>query len=575
MPHRMLTLLALLALLSTGAAQQFGRLLPSDSFLALGMQDIANHEAKVRVFLDELERQGVLSALSALFPNDGLESSLELEGELPPELEGVGLLDLLGQEAWVAVSASSFSPLPSVTLLTRTAPKATAAIGRLIAGAASEQQVQALAEGDVTFYQAQLDTEDFPNLVAYAQVNDVLTLSTNPDTLRGVLRRLAGSGEPNLASSEGYASTFGRLGSGNFYLYLDYAAIAALVTPLGQGLGLDKLVSRLGTALDTAGTAASVVRITATGFSSEGAQALNSSSNDPDLLSLLSNPNPVSREALAFAPATALSFAAIRTDLTGWWDYLNDLTSSTLDLEGDLLNSLIELLGIDLRSTFFDWAGSQVATISTGAAAVVEPGVAVNNLLGETVYLIETTDPAAAQAGLDQLLAAVGEGVAAFSDPSGGAGNLSISTRDMAGVKVTRIAVIPGMTLSYAVADNFALIATSANSIDAVLSAFASGVSLRPTLAPLLDEVPSDARSFTLADTRATLENAALQLTSQLQLTAGLGGASNLDFDAVMEASQALERYLLFVASRLGGSLSYSQVKDDIIFTFNRTEISW
>ncbi len=574
MPHRMLTLLALLALLSTGVTQQLGRLLPSDSFLALGMQDLASHEVKVRVFLDELERQGVLSALSALFPNDGLESSLELEGELPPELEGVGPLDLLGQEAWVAVSASFFSPLPSVTLLTRTAPKATAAIGQLIAGTASEQQVQALTEGDVTFYQAQLDTADFPNLVAYAQVNDVLTLSTNPDTLRGVLRRLAGSGEPNFVSNEGYASTFGRLGSGNFYLYLDYAAIAALVTPLGQGLGLDKLVSRLGTALDTAGTAASVVRITATGFSSEGAQALNSSSNDPDLFSLLSNPNPVSREALAFAPATALSFAAIRTDLTSWWDYLNDLTSSTLDLGGDL-DSLIELLGIDLRSTFFDWAGSQVATISTGAAAVVEPGVAVNNLLGETVYLIETTDPAAAQAGLDQLLAAVGEGVAAFSDPSGGAGNLSISTRDMAGVEVTRIAVTPGMTLSYAVADNFALIATSDDSIDAVLSAFASGASLQPTLAPLLDEVPSDARSFTLADTRATLENAALQLTSQLQLTAGLGGASNLDFDAVMEASQALERYLLFVASKLGGSVSYSQVKDDVIFTFNRTEVSW
>ena len=572
MLRKMLTLLALLALLSTGATQQFARLLPSDSFLALGMQDIASHEAKARVFLEEFERQGVLSALSALFPN--VESSLELEGELPPELEGVGLLDLLGQEAWVAVSASSFSPLPSVTLLTRTAPKATAAIGLLIAGAASEQQVQALTEGDVTFYQAQLDTEDFPNLVAYAQANDVLTLSTNPDTLRGVLRRLAGSEEPNLASNEGYASTFGRLGSGNFYLYLDYAAIAALVTPLGQGLGLDKLVSRLGTALSTAGTDASVVRITATGFSSEGTQALNSSSNDPDLFSLLSNPNPVSREALAFAPTTALSFAAIRTDLTGWWDYLNDLTSSTLDLGGDL-DSQIELLGIDLRSTFFDWAGSQVAIISTGAAAVVEPGVAVNNLLGETVYLIETTDPAAAQTGLDRLLAAVGEGVAAFSDPSGGAGNLSISTRDMARVEVTRIAVTPGMTLSYAVADNFALIATSDDSIDAVLSAFASGTSLQPTLAPLLAEVPSDARSFTLADTRATLENAALQLTSQLQLTAGLGGASNLDFDAVMEASQALERYLLFVASQLGGSVSYSQVKNDIIFTFNRTEVSW
>ena len=216
-----------------------------------------------------------------------------------------------------------------------------------------------------------------------------------------------------------------------------------------------------------------------------------------------------------------------------------------------------------------------MAVISTGAAAVVEPGVAVNNLLGETVYLIGTTDPAAAQAGLDQLLAAVGAGVAAFSDPFGGAGNLSISTRDMAGVKVTRIAVTSGMTLSYAVADNFALIATSDDSIDAVLSAFASGASLRPTLAPLLDEIPSDARSFTLADTRATLENAAFQLTSQLQLTAGLGGASNLDFDAVMEASQALERYLLFVASRLVGSLSYSQVKDDVIFTFNRTEVSW
>jgi hypothetical protein len=574
--RKLLTLIALLAPLYSGTAQNLGHLLPPDSFVVLGTKNLEDHSTRLQVFIDEFQRQNVLSALMVLFPDESGTLPNQSDNLIPLDYAGLTLLDLLGQEAWVGLSASSFSLLPAITLVSRTAPNATAVFGQQIAEAASTPGVTTLTEGDFIFYQTEIDRDGFPGVVVYAQVGDVLLLGTNPDNVRGALRRLAGSEEPSFITTDIYNNTLGRLGTGNFSGYLDLSTVARLGKRFGLGFGLDDLVKRVSAAIDTSGTLAVMLQITPHGLLAAGAQTLNPSGDDAELFRLLSDPTPVPREALAYIPETAWAVTLSQINLPGWWNWLNGLVASTPDLGGDLDTLLFMFLGLDLRTAFLDWSGPQVATITMGTGDVIEPGKTNLNLLGETVYLVETVNRKAAQVGLNQLLVSLADGIAAFADPSGGDGNSSATSRDVAGIKVTSVTAMPGVKISFAIAGNFAVIATNDASMDAVLETFSTGnASLRPALSTLMSEVPDHVRSVNLIDTGETLELIAEDLPSQLQLMAGLGGADNLDFNAVRTAVQTIENYLNFISYRLGGSVVYRQVKDGVILTFGKNEVSW
>ena len=94
-----------------------------------------------------------------------------------------------------------------------------------------------------------------------------------------------------------------------------------------------------------------------------------------------------------------------------------------------------------------------------------------SNLLGDSVYIIEVADEAAAQTGLSNLLQTISTIVAGFADPSGGAGNASSAVTDIAGVEATTLTITEGISLSYAVTDGHAFIGTSpeAEALTAVL----------------------------------------------------------------------------------------------------------
>ena len=156
----------------------------------------------------------------------------------PPEVGALASLDVLGQEAWIALSASSFSPLPAATLITQLTPEALEQVTPLLEQANAQENPESFTEGDYTFYQLPIEDADPIQVIAYAQADDLLMLSTNPDVLRGVLRRLGGADEPNFANSEGYSQTLSSLDSGTFYGYLDYVGIAAAAEPLLAGLRL-------------------------------------------------------------------------------------------------------------------------------------------------------------------------------------------------------------------------------------------------------------------------------------------------------------------------------------------------
>lgn len=568
MRMRILAVLLTLLLAGAGLAQQLAPLLPAETVLALGMEDLAAVADELERFRAEFERLDVAGALTVAFGMDAEELA-----ELPEAVAELGALELLGQEAWLVVSASAFNPLPAVTLVTRLSAAAQAAVAERLADVPPGAEL--LSESGFPFYQLRLEDDALLPVVAYAQAQNLLLLSSNPDTLRGLLRRLGGASEPNFTSSAGYQATLGRLSPGHFYGYLDYAQIAAVARPLALGLGVDGLVTRLAQALTTAGAGGGVLRLTPSGLEQESRQAVNPQGEDLALYLLLTDGGPASRDSLRFAPRNALSYSVGATDLRGWWDYLNDVARSVPELGGSL-DQLLVSFGLDLRRTLFDWTGPEVATVVTGFGEVLEPGLPAENLLGENVFLLAATDEAAARRGLAQLLQTVSQTVAAFGDPFG-TGVPTTSSEVIADVTVTHYDVTAGISLSYAVSGGYALIATSRSAMRAVLDTLAGApdLSTQASFQALSALVPAEAYGLSFTDSRASLEATARQIRSQVQLAAGLTGGAGLDFAAIDRAAGVLEQFVLFIASRLGSSIGYDERSPEGTYSYSFTEVSW
>ncbi len=574
------------------AAQDLAELLPEETFLALGMQDLAGASAQLEDFSAEFERLEVMDALTALSAgrnensmsggtgsggaaSGGMESGgagLSAAGmdDLPEParraLEALGSLEVLGEEAWIALSATSFSPLPALTMITRVTPEGAEQVRALLTEAGTEN-TEELEESGTPFFQIPLEGAEPLQVLAYTLTDDLLALSTNPDELRGVLRRLAGADEPNFAATQGYEDTLNTLESGSFYSFFDYARVAEVAAPYAQNLGFDRLVERLSQAFTTAGSVGSVVRLTETALISDSFQALNQGGGDASLYALLSADTPAATDVPV--PEAALSYSSSAVDLSGWYDYLNELSLTVPELGGDLDSLVLSLTGLNLRESVFSWTGEQFVALTTGLSEVAEPGVPSDNLLGEMVYLLEATNEAAAERGLNALLQNLNRTVSSLTDPQGGAGEPQSEQLTLAGTDVSRFDFSPGATIFYAVNGGYALIATSEDAMTQALTAQQEGG--RADFADL----PGGATTYTYTDNKATFAGLAEQLSSQLELAAGMGGASGLDFETVEAVSGVAEEFLSFVASRLSDGTSYSESTDGGVRTHAEATVDW
>lgn len=566
------------------AAQDLAQLLPEETFFALGMHDLTGASAQFEDFSAEFRRLDITGALSALGASGstmsggagsdntasggaGMTGMDALPEEAQQALETLGSLEVLGQEAWIALSASSYSPLPALTMVTRVTPEGAEQVQALLEAAGTEN-VQELDENGTPFFQLQLKGAEPLQVLAYTLSDDLLALSTNPDELRGVLRRASGADEPSFASAQGYSDTLGTLDGGTFYSFFNYARVAQVAAPYGQSLGFDPLIDRLSRAFATAGAVGSVVRLTDEAMISESFQAVDREGGDAPLYELLSEDTAATTTVAV--PEEALGVTVSALNLGGWYDYLNELALTVPELGGDLDSLILSFTGLNLRESIFSWAGDQLVTVTTGLGEAVEPGVPSENLLGDAVYMIEATNAAAAQRGLGALLQNLSQTASSLSDPQGGAGQPQREEQTLAGVDVTRFDITPGATILYAVSDGYALIATSEDAMERTLSAQAEGGQ-----DDLFSDVPGGASAFSYTNSQATFEGLSQQLSSQLQLAAGMGGASGLDFEAVEAASVVVEEFFGFVATRLSDSTAYSERVDGGIRSYSETAVDW
>jgi len=580
----LLTLLAAALLAGPVTAQRLPELLPAETFLALGAVGLQDHADVLDDFVTEWERLGVGPALERALRGltagplplglPSLDTAPPGELELPDELKGLDPYAVLGREAWLAVSVSTFNPLPALTLVALVDEATGARFDAVIARAGAERGALRLQEGAASFV---VTARRDGLALAASRFGELLALSTNPDVLRSVLRQAQGSPDRSFTDGDAFARTLATLGPGELVGFLDAHALATAIAPIATGLGFDASVTRLRGLLATVGTGAGVLRVVPDGLASESVQVVRGSGSDTALATLLTDPAPAPRALLAAVPEGALSVSLSATSPAGWWDYLGDLVAGLRELAiPDLDRLLRDLAGVEVRRDLTRWTGPGLLSVSTGGVDVVEPGVPATQLLGDGVTVLVARDERAAREGLARLLDGLGSTLSAFTDPFGRGGPVVVDERTVAGVTVRTYRLFPGASVSTAVTGGLAVIGTSEEATDASVAAIArGGGGLPPTLARLLDEVPADATAFTLSDDAAVLAGSTAGLAAQVQLLAGLGGGALLDFDATVEATDALEAFLSFLAGRLGGSVSWTTVDGPLVRTVGRTEVAW
>ncbi len=574
----LLTLLVSLLWGGVASAQNMAPLLPEETILALGMQDLTGLSEQSEAFRNEFTELGLGEALLAAIGGGeaDLPDDFDYLGELDSRLEGVSVLDLIGQEAWIVASASSFNPIPSVTLATTLPDALTSTVTELLTESVDSVDAMSLEESGYTFYQVSIPNPDFPFPgVVYSLADNVLVLSTDPETIRGYLRRAAGSDEPRLVDTDGFGTTLGSLDEGNFYGYTDVSRVSSAIRPFTQGFGVGEAVSQLTALLDTINISAGVVRATDSGIVSESLLVPNEAGSS-ELYTLLTQDATASLDSASLAPADTLSYGASAIDFVGWWDYLNGVASSIPQLGTSLDQLVLGTLGLDLRNVFFDWTNGQVAIVTTGITAPAQPGVPSDNLLGESAYMFGTSDETAASEGLGQLFQTVSQAAAMLGSASG-SGQATIETQEIDGVTVTTYDITDGLSLSYAVTDGYAIIATTADIARNVIEA-SSGDSFESTDAysAMVDNAPDGASTVNYSDTGAVLGGTAENVLTQLQLTAGLAGSSGVDPEALEAVAEPLTEFFNFAAERAGDTLGYSERRDDgTVYTRSEVSVSW
>src|SRR5690554_3911269 len=207
---------AVTLLLGNASAQQLTNLLPQESFAVMGVSGIGQHEAKFQPFVNEWQRLGLTDLFTEAFPED---EEFDVDEAIPAEFADLDLFDFLGDEAWFAVSASRTSPLPAFSAVARISPAAAAALQQTLDREVADGEFQTLTEGNIEFRVGASDEFDDP--IAFAIDGNFVAASSNPDVLRGVLRRYQGAAEPNFLDSRGYADTMGPLLPSNVTVFFD------------------------------------------------------------------------------------------------------------------------------------------------------------------------------------------------------------------------------------------------------------------------------------------------------------------------------------------------------------------
>ena len=570
MTNRWLALLLTFSLAGLAPAQGLLDLAPDSAVLVLDISADAGPPAGLVEALEELDWAAAGDALGRLAQVLGGEALGDMGGTGDPLSEMVaacpaaadaveGLeLDGFVREGLLLLSLTPFAPTPHGLALATVAdaPRAAALQDALVTcfgGTRLEQDGVAL---EVLF-----DGEDLPLIVG--RVGDVFVAGTEPNLVRGVVRRAGGAREPALAGTP-LGAALARLEPGGVGFGLDLATLGGVAQSLVGTVPPEAadLVARAVAALETLGVVAGRVGWAPDGLRFEQVHAWPDPAPDPALAALLADPRAAERPR--WIPFGSVAASASLVPLRGIVDYVDGWLAA---LEGplgarfDLRGLAADHLDLDLDAALLSWIGETVQVVD------LEPiGTDLRGWVRGTgrLVVVPVLDEELARAGLTELgaggLRLLGMLGALADDPLGMGGDpfatdpgdalfgpdTFVATREtIGGLAVDRLRAGPTLDMGIAVVDGHLVLATPFEALGTLLGlrAGAADATARPAWRDALDAWPAEARDVGLMDAPAYLQGLAdltdllaQPLASTLALVAseglldGLGGAGD-DWD--------------------------------------------
>ena len=506
-----------------------------------------------------------------------------LEANTPENLETLAMPET--STAWtsalLSVGSSSYSPIPAVTAMVRVAPTAAAPFAELqrLVVLCSERvgvEVVRLREGNTPLVVVG-NAGDFP--VVLSRVGTLFIAGTNPEAVRGVVRRAHGSAEPNLGTTDFYRQNRALLAGPGMSLALNAAALGNTVESLGGGFAdaqTQPLLDRLVGSLRTLGSYAGVLRFEGQELRLSSRLNVNPKGGDAELTALLLDDTPAPAPTLAPAGSTAVS--TIRWQPQRVLDYVEgwaELAGRAMGEAVSLQDLAQQELGLDL-DTALGWLGDETTSI------VLKPvGTDISTLVygRPQVMAFKTTGQAAAQAGLKEIGQAVLRGLesqnlSAADLPTNLYTQISQSSYRFGDTEVTRFRVGPNFDLGTAFLGDTLLVGTPTAALEDVIT---TAQGLRR---PLTDDesyqqsqtdAPQNAVSSSYTDLAAELRGYA-ELTrvvaQPLAFTAsvGLGGDANTqapDFADLLHLLELMPNTLQTFSDHTGSTTGYTWIEGD------------
>ena len=509
---RALPWFTLLLAASWAAAQDtrpLEQLAPAESFLTLGLNSpFGAPETGLQADLDALdfpragrtlEKLGELSddpALRDLLGEygglfQGVEGQLKrqqqrmgegnaftrcLEANTPENLETM-TTSAGNPRALLSVGFSSYNPVPAVTALLRVAPEVENlyAESQRLTLLCSERvgvEVVRLREDNTTLFVIG-NGGDFP--VVISRVGTLLIAGTNPEAVRGVVRRAHGSEEPNLSTTDFYRQNRELLAGPGMSLALNAAELGNTLESLGGSFADTQtrpLLNKLVGSLRTLGSYAGALHFEGQELRLSSRLNVNPGGGDAELAALLLDDTSAPAPTLAPAGSTAVSTAhwqpqRVLAYVEGWAELAGRAMGEPVSLQ-ELAQQNLEL-NLD---TALGWLGGEATSI------VLKPvGTDVSTLIygRPQVMALTTTGRAAAQAGLKEIGQAVLRGLESqtLTDTELPANALQVarSSYTFGGAEINRVRVGPTLDLGTAFLGDTLLVGTPAAALEDVITA--------------------------------------------------------------------------------------------------------
>ena len=494
MSQRLLVVLAAAALSSSPAARaqpSVASLLPETTVLALHASPEGVDASTLASLLDDLDVERAADALRKLgaliegaadlaeATEDGPLDELAAEcPELADALEAAGRA--FGPTA-VGVSVSRFDPVPDLVLASR--PAHDGAAEGLVAAAVECFGGTVLGrEGTADVYLL-FDGTDLPLLAAASE--GFVVVSTDPELVRGALRRAHGSSEPGFATTRLGALSRAMTARG-VGVSLNLAAAADALELyrglFGEAPEAGPVLDRFVTTLRVLGGYAWHATVDSGGVVVESVAAydarLAAEAGEGELLDLLTCDGCELGAADLLPPdAVALSGGVLPLRaFVAWLDsWLADLRAAGL-VDADLRGLVARLLGVDLDAALLDWVGDSwhVATldvIATDARSWLQGA--------PSVLAVPVASEDEARRGVALWLEALrrvgelGEGLAEGAPVDlrlGGA--VAVRERSYRGVDYVRVRAGTSLDLGVGVLGGHLLLARPAASLHAVIDVY-------------------------------------------------------------------------------------------------------